>query len=82
MLGDIYTGYYNFIASVFGFISDEEIEKHDIKAELCNKECPLQGKIFGITVCDFRKEHNGVNGCSCVVKSKLWSDSSCPLGKF
>lgn len=82
MLGDVYTGYYNLFASSFRYISDEEIEKHDNKAKLCNNECPLRGKLLGITVCDLRKEHDGINGCGCVRKAKLWSDSPCPLGKF
>jgi hypothetical protein len=82
LLNDIFMGYYNYWRAVFNLINEDEIEKHDIKADICTKACPLQGKMFGVTVCDFRKEHDGERGCGCVISAKLWSDSPCPLGKF
>ena len=82
LLNDIFTGYYNYWLAVFNLIDEEEIEKHDKKADICTSTCPLRGKIFGVTVCDFRKEHEGERGCGCVISAKLWSDSVCPLGKF
>jgi hypothetical protein len=82
LIGNVFTGYYNFWLATFNLIDNDEIDKHDIKAKICTSDCPLQGKLFGVTVCDFRKEHDGINGCGCVRSAKLWSDSVCPLGKF
>lgn len=78
ILGDIATGWYNYWLAIFNRIEQEEIDKHDAKALICTKECPLRGKILGASVCDARKEFDGVSGCGCIINLKLWSDSPCP----
>lgn len=87
LLYNIFIGYYNWCLSYFDLMDELEVEKYNKKASLCTSECPLRGKVFGVTVCDARKSTVGldgydVEGCGCVISAKLWSDSPCPLGKF
>lgn len=81
-LNDIFWGYLNLLNSKLGRLPEADVLKHDIKAKLCTKECPLRGKYLGVQVCDINKTYTGRRGCGCVIEAKLWSDSLCPLNKF
>ena len=82
MVHQIYLGYSNWLNFKLGRLPEVQVLKHDIKAKLCTKECPLRGRYLGVQVCDINKTYTGRRGCGCVIEAKLWSDSLCPLNKF
>lgn len=80
-LPQIYIGWRNLILFRFGYVDAQEQEVFLWKKTVCNKSCPLY-KDGIVSFCSTKKEHDGINGCGCVIDAKLWSDSPCPLGKF